>query len=125
LERLRILQQTSNPEYAGKGTWGSFSHMFKLEGFRGFFKGNGMTMVKIIPFSAAEFFFYDLFKTKLYPNTDRANLSNWQKLMAGGLTGALSQLIVYPTDVVKTYMTVNTESGTAKNREVMTMQRQT
>jgi solute carrier family 25 (mitochondrial phosphate transporter), member 23/24/25/41 len=77
LERLRILQQTSNPEYAGRSTLGSFIHMQKLEGFRGFFKGNGMTMVKIIPFSAAEFFFYDFFKTNLYPNTEAHALSNW------------------------------------------------
>jgi hypothetical protein len=51
--------------------------MAKLEGFGGFFKGNGMTMVKIVPFSAAEFFFYDFFKSNLYPTTDRNALNNW------------------------------------------------
>jgi solute carrier family 25 (mitochondrial phosphate transporter), member 23/24/25/41 len=79
---------------------------------RGYFKGNGMSMIKIIPFSACEFFCYDLFKTILYPGVQRKDLSNLQKLFAGGLTGAVANFIVYPTDVVKTYMSVNTTAGT-------------
>jgi solute carrier family 25 phosphate transporter 23/24/25/41 len=36
--------------------------MYKEEGWRGFFKGNGVNIVKIAPFSALEFFFYEFFK---------------------------------------------------------------
>jgi len=86
--------------------------MFKTEGMRGFFKGNGATVVKIAPFSAFEFYFYALFKEKLYPGIERNKLSNMQKLAAGGLTGACAQFLVYPIDLVKTYLTVNIESNT-------------
>ena len=68
LERLRILQQTASVAYKGKGTIGSFSYMYKTEGMYGFFKGNGATVMKIAPFSALEFYFYEIFKNKLYPN---------------------------------------------------------
>ena len=61
--------------------------MFKTEGVRGFFKGNGLTVLKIAPFSAFEFFFYEVYKSNLFPGLDKHQLSNWQKLIAGGLTG--------------------------------------
>jgi solute carrier family 25 phosphate transporter 23/24/25/41 len=86
--------------------------MFKSEGFRGFFKGNGATVAKIAPFSAFEFYFYALFKNNLFPGVEKTKLSNWQKLVAGGLTGACAQFLVYPMDLVKTYLTVNIESNT-------------
>ena len=112
LERLRILQQTASKEYIGKGSIASFRHMFATEGMRGFFKGNGATVAKIAPFSAFEFYFYALFKNNLFPNVEKAKLSNMQKLVAGGLTGACAQFLVYPMDLVKTYLTVNVESNT-------------
>ena len=40
--------------------------MHNREGLIGFFKGNGMTVMKIAPFSAFEFYFYEVFKNNLY-----------------------------------------------------------
>ena len=62
--------------------------MAKIEGMRGFFKGNGASVVKIAPFSALEFYFYDLFKNQLYPQKQK--LSNSEKLIAGCLTGGVA-----------------------------------
>jgi hypothetical protein len=42
---------------------------------RGFFKGNGATILKIAPFSAFEFYFYEIFKTSLFPGKTRNELS--------------------------------------------------
>lgn len=53
----------------------SFRKMYKLEGYLGFFKGNGATVLKIAPFSAAEFYFYEVYKNKLYPGKSRNELS--------------------------------------------------
>lgn len=75
LERLRILQQTASSAYKGKGTIGSLAYMYKSEGFLGYFKGNGATVAKIAPFSALEFYFYEVFKTNLYPSTPNNKLS--------------------------------------------------
>jgi len=66
--------------------------MYTIEGWRGFFKGNGVNIVKIAPFSAFEFFFYELFKHTLFPNA--AGNDPWSKLLCGGLTGCLSQTLV-------------------------------
>ena len=42
LERLRILQQCRVPQYMGMGTSESFKYMYKTEGIKGGFKGNGV-----------------------------------------------------------------------------------
>ncbi len=70
----------------------AFKYMYTNEGWKGFFKGNGVNIVKIAPFSAFEFFFYEFFKHTLFPNS----LGNdaWSKLICGGLTGCLSQTLV-------------------------------
>jgi hypothetical protein len=90
LERLRILQQTASSAYKGKGTIRSFIYMYQSEGYRGFFKGNGATVVKIAPFSAAEFYFYEFFKTNLYSGTPNNKLGFGQKLICGGFTGMVA-----------------------------------
>ena len=41
--------------------------MYKLEGVKGYFKGNGATVGKIAPFSAFEFYFYEVYKSTLFP----------------------------------------------------------
>ena len=86
--------------------------MYANEGYIGFFKGNGATVLKIAPFSAAEFYFYEVFKTTLYPGKTRNELSFGQKIIAGGLTGMTAQTITYPLDLLKTYLTINIENNT-------------
>lgn len=64
--------------------------MYKSEGFLGYFKGNGATIAKIAPFSALEFYFYEVFKSSLYPGTPKNELSYFQKLICGGCTGIVA-----------------------------------
>ena len=80
-----------------------------MEGYKGFFKGNGATVAKVAPFSAFEFYFYEIFKSNLYPGKTKAQLSFGQKLVAGGLTGIVAATLTYPMDLVKTYLSVNLE----------------
>ena len=87
LERLRILQQTTIKEYRGLGTIGSFKYMWQKEGMIGFFKGNGMTVLKIAPFSAIEFYCYEVYKSKLFPNKEKHEFTYMEKILCGGLTG--------------------------------------
>ena len=42
--------------------------MWTHEGFYGLFKGNGVNVVRIAPFSAFEFFFYEFYKRLLTPS---------------------------------------------------------
>jgi solute carrier family 25 phosphate transporter 23/24/25/41 len=57
-----MLKQVPIGEYAGLSTWAAFKYMAKHEGFYGFMKGNGVNVIRIAPFSAFEFYFYELYK---------------------------------------------------------------
>jgi solute carrier family 25 phosphate transporter 23/24/25/41 len=70
----------------------AFKYMWKVEGWKGFFKGNGVNIVKIAPFSAFEFYFYELFKHSFFP--DRPGNDVTSKLICGGLTGMVAQTLV-------------------------------
>jgi solute carrier family 25 phosphate transporter 23/24/25/41 len=83
--------------------------MQKREGFIGFFKGNGMTVMKIAPFSAFEFYFYEVFKNNLYGH--KKQLGYFDKLISGGLTGIVASTLTYPFDIVKTYLTINVDNS--------------
>lgn len=63
----------------------AFVYMWQKEGVRGFFKGNWVNIVKIGPFSAFEFYFYELYKKVLFPNA--AHDDKFSKLVSGALTG--------------------------------------
>lgn len=67
LERLKMLKQVSTvKEYKDLSMYRSFIFMWQKEGLYGFFKGNGVNVVRIAPFTAFEFFFYDLYKHTLF-----------------------------------------------------------
>ena len=67
LERLKMLKQVSTVvEYRDLNMYRSFVYMAKHEGVYGFFKGNGVNVVRIAPFTAFEFFFYDLYKEHFF-----------------------------------------------------------
>jgi solute carrier family 25 phosphate transporter 23/24/25/41 len=61
--------------------------MYSREGFYGFFKGNGINCAVQAPFTALEFYFYEVFKNTLYPQYSREELSFPQKLISGSLAG--------------------------------------
>lgn len=81
----------------------AFKFMWRVEGMKGFFKGNGVNVVKIAPFSAFEFYFYEVYKKYLFnnPNTFTA------KMVCGGLTGMTASFLTYPLDLIKTVLTIN------------------
>jgi solute carrier family 25 (mitochondrial phosphate transporter), member 23/24/25/41 len=45
--------------------------MYNKEGVKGLFRGNGVNIVIQAPFTALEFYFYEVFKNNLY-NVDRS-----------------------------------------------------
>lgn len=131
LERLKVMQQIQskkNPEY--NGIVSGLRHMYKSEGWRGLFKGNGTNVARIAPNAALQFLFFDMYKvalTRLVPSACEApragtvaaaggggggeKLTPMWTLAAGALAGSTSSLICYPLDIVRSYLTVQTNHG--------------
>lgn len=85
--------------------------MWKLEGFYGFFKGNGVNVVRIAPFSAFEFFFYEFYKHHIFGGDAATPMV---KLLCGGLTGSTASFLTYPLDLIRTHLTIKVDWGDTK-----------
>ncbi|KAG6423224.1 hypothetical protein SASPL_113613 [Salvia splendens] len=60
LERLKILLQVQNPHNIKySGTVQGLKYIWRTEGLRGLFKGNGANCARIVPNSAVKFFSYE------------------------------------------------------------------
>ena len=82
-------------------------HIGKTEGFKGFFKGNGANVVRVFPFTAFQFYFYELFKVLLFPGGVDTNVYT-KKVICGGLSGIFTSTLTYPLDLVRTFLSIQT-----------------
>jgi len=98
-------------EYVGLSTWQSFKYMWRHEGLYGFFKGNGVNVMRIAPFSAFEMFFYEVYKRNVFSGDSSGNLA---KLCCGGLTGMTASSLTYPLDLIRTKLSINVADSSVK-----------
>jgi len=61
-ERCIILMQTGNKQYPQSSVSAMLSNIYKYEGVYGLFKGNAATCLRIAPFTAIEFFGFEIYK---------------------------------------------------------------
>jgi solute carrier family 25 (mitochondrial phosphate transporter), member 23/24/25/41 len=112
LERLKMLKQMPVVEYKGMSTWAAFKYMAQNEGFHGFMKGNGVNVARIAPFSAFEFYFFELYKNRfLLSNPD----SKMGKLFCGAMTGITASFLTYPLDLIRTHLSLAVDKGVKRS----------
>lgn len=118
-DRIKILLQADgttkkgNPRVApGSGLIRrTCQYVYKDGGIRGFWRGNLANILKVTPESATKFYLYDYTMRTLYGNKEQ--LAATDRLTAGCIAGAVSQLVVYPLDVTKTRLAAS-KSGQFK-----------
>ncbi len=91
--------------------------IFQKEGIRGFYKGFGPTALRDIPSIGFYFFTYTRSRdwmgkleqgdTPLEPGQTHHEPSSMATMIAGGLAGTISWVVVYPMDVIKTVTQVS------------------
>ncbi|KAK0741777.1 mitochondrial carrier domain-containing protein [Apiosordaria backusii] len=88
--------------------------LWKTGGFRTFFAGNGLNVVKIMPESAIRFGSYEASKRFLAAyegHGDPTQISTVSKFVAGGIGGMTAQFCVYPVDTLKFRLQCETVQG--------------
>ena len=85
------------------------AHIWKKEGFNGYMKGNGANVVRVFPFTAFQFYFYELFKLLLFPKGEK-NVYK-MKLICGGLSGMVTSSLTYPLDLIRTFLALQTSEN--------------
>ncbi|KAJ3116290.1 hypothetical protein HDU96_009946 [Phlyctochytrium bullatum] len=113
LERLKILLQTHVlPPNMPVGK--ALVQMVRTDGVIGLFKGNGVNVLRIVPYSAVQFASYEWFKRtfKELSGTE-GELTTWLRLAAGASAGMCSVTATYPLDLLRTRLAMPPASSSA------------
>ncbi|KAI3455199.1 hypothetical protein Pfo_011862 [Paulownia fortunei] len=97
LDRLKVILQVQTTR-ASVGP--AVQNIWKEGGLVGFFRGNGLNVLKVAPESAIKFYTYEMLKT--FFGDANGDVGTVGRLAAGGLAGAVAQTSIYPMDLVKT-----------------------
>ncbi|KAG6521582.1 hypothetical protein ZIOFF_018706 [Zingiber officinale] len=113
LDRLKVALQVQTTEArimpAIKNIW--------REGSLSFFRGNGLNVVKVAPESAIKFYTFELLKDIIVKakGEEKSDIGAADRLVAGGLAGAVAQAAIYPMDLVKTRLQTYSGEGRVPN----------
>ena len=78
--------------------------LWKQGGFRAFYVGNGLNVIKVLPESAIKFGSFEAAKRffcRVEGVSDPTKLSKVSTYLSGGMGGVVAQLAVYPIDTLK------------------------
>lgn len=112
---LEVVATAQMVRGGNKGLVGELTELFKSEGMKGFFKGNGANCLKVAPTRGVQFFAFESFKVRLVewkrqsmglPEDADVSLNPGERLIAGGFAGMIASSMVYPIEVVKTMLTM-------------------
>jgi len=107
LARVRLMAD-SKVDMTYKGLFDCWTKTAAAEGgVRALYKGLGVALIGIVPYSAIAFSSYDLFKQQLSvdPLVQRQWWFPWAKLAAGACAGLVAQTLTFPLDTIR-YVTV-------------------
>ncbi|KAI3394566.1 hypothetical protein diail_2557 [Diaporthe ilicicola] len=99
---------------AGKPIGDAVHALWKAGGFRTFFAGNGLNVIKIMPETAIKFGSYEAAKRTLATlegHDDPTRINPYSKFAAGGVAGMTAQFCVYPLDTLKFRLQCETVEG--------------
>ncbi|KAL3825251.1 hypothetical protein ACJIZ3_021280 [Penstemon smallii] len=122
LERIKILFQTRRSEFHSLGVSGSFTKIAKTEGLLGFYRGNGASVARIVPYAALHYMAYEEYRRWIilgFPGVSRGPVLD---LIAGSFAGGTAVLFTYPLDLVRTrlaYQVVESPKLGVKGAEVV------
>ncbi|XP_011679772.2 calcium-binding mitochondrial carrier protein SCaMC-2 isoform X4 [Strongylocentrotus purpuratus] len=104
LDRLKVILQVIGSKKPNIGILDGFKHMYREGGFKSFWRGNGINVIKIAPESAIKFLAYERIKRLLH--TEGTELKVYERFVAGALAGVVAQTTIYPMEVLKTRLAI-------------------
>lgn len=102
LERVKILLQTRTVGFQSLGVYQSLKRVLKHEGVIGFYKGNGASVLRIVPYAALHFMTYEQYRLWILDNYQALGTGPVVDLLAGSAAGGTAVLCTYPLDLART-----------------------
>lgn len=111
LDRVKILFQTSNPnfaKYAGKWTGLPIAmrEIYHTNGLRGLFQGHSATLLRIFPYAGIKFLAYE--QIRAYVIHSRDHETPVRRFVSGSLAGMVSVFFTYPLEVIRVRLAFET-----------------
>lgn len=118
LDRVKILFQTSNPEFKQfAGSWLGFykagKQIYRTQGFVGLFQGHSATLLRIFPYASTKFVAYEQVRSLLIPSADKE--TSVRRFMAGSISGVISVFVTYPLDLIRVRLAFQTKAQEPAN----------
>ncbi|OIS97478.1 PREDICTED: mitochondrial substrate carrier family protein P [Nicotiana attenuata] len=102
LERVKILLQTRTEGFHSLGVYQSLKKLLKHEGVIGFYKGNGASVLRIVPYAALHYMTYERYRGWILNNYSALGTGPVVDLLAGSASGGTAVLCTYPLDLART-----------------------
>lgn len=105
LDRIKLLFQVQAVASSGTnpqtytGVLQAASKIIRDEGYLAFWKGNGVNIVRIFPYSAAQLASNDSYKRLMAD--EHGQLTVWRRLMAGACAGMTATALTHPLDTMR------------------------
>lgn len=91
LDRLKVLLAVQTHSTTASIMHG-LKHIYTQNGVAGFFRGNGLNVLKISPESAIKFYAYEIMKRVVVGDGERGEIGPSGRLVAGGAAGAFGSV---------------------------------
>ncbi len=114
LDRVKILFQASNPQFAKySGSWFGLAtalrDIYRQDGTRGLFRGHSATLLRIFPYAGIKFLAYEQVRAVVIPS--REHETSWRRLVSGSVAGVVSVAFTYPLEVIRVRLAFETKQG--------------
>ncbi|KAK9422692.1 putative Mitochondrial carrier domain-containing protein [Seiridium unicorne] len=112
LDRVKILFQTSNPQFAKyQNSWAGFARavrdIYAGNGVVGLFRGHSATLLKIYPYAAIKFVAYEQFRAIIIGS--KAQETWFRRFATGASAGVTSVFFTYPLEVIRVRLAFETK----------------
>jgi len=118
LARMTILYQVGalQTSHSVVGLSSALRQVARTEGVAALWKGNGVTMLHRLPYTAANFFLYEQANQALMAllpvtHSGTAGTDSLRRLLAGGFAGSVACTVAYPLDLVRTRLAAQMGAG--------------
>ncbi|XP_030525415.1 mitochondrial carrier protein CoAc1-like [Rhodamnia argentea] len=102
LERIKILLQIRTEGFRSIGVYESFKKILRHEGVQGLYKGNGASVIRVVPYAALQYMTYEQYRGWILDNCPSLGTGPFIDLLAGSASGGTAVLCTYPLDLART-----------------------
>lgn len=114
LEVVKVLSQVGTPE-TRFGFLRTFNRIYRSEGLKAFWKGNGISCLRLVPYSAIQMAAFHNLVAVLDDAHMPSNLNAKSWMVAGSGGNLIAVLLVYPADMLKTRLIVQNVNPSLSN----------